>query len=101
MYQEKIQRGMAWLDDTKPDWKATYRRGILDMSLGHRCVLGRAFRDEAEQLGALTGFSYACDQFALEDDWLAEHGFDVGPGKGAEYPALTKAWEEALAKVLA
>ena len=95
MYEIEIQRGMAWLDDTEPDWKAQYKLGPLDMSKISACVLGRVFQDKSEA-EHFSGYHYACATFELSDDWLLEHGFCANI---ANYPRLTAEWTEALAKV--
>lgn len=41
--QEQVERGMALLDEKKPDWRDTFDPRTLDMYYGSSCVLGQQY----------------------------------------------------------
>lgn len=94
--RERIERGAAWLDEVRPDWREHINLATLELSSGYHCVLGQVFNDEVEDPDG-DGFDYAVAHVvpvpAPRTPWLVDHGFDA---KNFDYDPLTAAWREYL-----
>lgn len=82
---ERVEAGVAWLDDKRPDWRERVEAERLDMSDGCDCVCGQAF---AQCVGhvedARNGYMVACSlgvpgrgpiTYGARDRWAEDHGF--------------------------
>lgn len=98
----KVKRGIAWLDEIKPDWRSQIDLETLRLSRPDHCVLGQVFRDEAHEYNAenddyMSGFDYAATNYGghgleRQDSWAREHGFD-----SPDYETLDSVWRGFLA----
>jgi hypothetical protein len=88
--RERIERGAAWLDEVKPEWRNLIDTETLDMHTGNACVLGQVFAVDAAVAGLSNGYSYAFHAAAVVSAlWAIEHGFESG---GEDYSLLRAAW---------
>lgn len=92
--RERIERGIAWLDQTVPAWRDAIHRRALDLSDSNDCVLGQVFYAEAARVNDRDGFNYAMktyvsDDYAAQSAWVIGHGFEAD---GESYDVLTVAW---------
>ncbi len=68
MYQqEQAARGIALLNEKKPDWATNYYPATLDMATEHACVLGQVFGSAAVGMSVL----------GLSHEELESHGFII------------------------
>lgn len=98
---QRIERGTAWLDEVKPEWRDEISRATLDLAYPSTCVLGQAFATEAHDYDWDDGFEYVYSSGyykgaageSLSARWMVDHGFD----RSAEsYDVLTIAWLQHL-----
>ena len=105
--RERVERGIAWLDQTVPAWRDTINRRTLNMASPMDCVLGQTFAAEAtrdahpDDFGYLSGFDYAlttygtCDDCthdcsrACQEKWVIRHGFEAD---NESYDVLVLVW---------
>ena len=83
---ERVQRGAAFLDETRPGWWRVIDLGLLDIASPCRCTLG--------QLGAWDGIGAT---LAIACGFLS-YCAAVGEHPTAEYAELTAAWRELTEK---
>jgi hypothetical protein len=80
--QERVARGVRWLDGVRPGWRDALELSRLSLASGHDCVLGQVFAEEAAASRSLRpcGYSYAKRELVPDaaPDWAAIHGFIVG-----------------------
>lgn len=98
-YEDRIEQGAAWLDETQPGWERRLDIGQLDLASCERCVLGQVFMDRAKATEMGTGYGWALHVFesvdmshtrgfSLDEDELREMGIHTG----REYAVLTDEW---------
>lgn len=88
LVSERVARGAAWLDQTKPGWRDSIEFASLEMKSGCRCICGQVFREEARaehpKCEDASGFDYATELHAHQvasgqRDWEGyfsrDHGF--------------------------
>lgn len=93
----RVKRGIAWLDETVPDWRVVINLETLEMQRPWRCVLGQIFADHANGYEETNGFGYALRTYGgptwlAQDVWAREHGFDH-----TDYELLDSVWRGFLA----
>lgn len=77
-----VLAGAAWLDEHAPaDWRSRVDSDRLVMEEGCLCVCGQVFNEAAEQVEALSGYTYAND---LAGQWDAEGGYVRDSGTWAQ-----------------
>jgi hypothetical protein len=90
---QRVQAGMAFLDQHEPGWTASIDLDQLDMSRCDRCVLGQVYGDYG------TGLT-ECDRLSVEPYFSTiAHGFSTGVDDDDslyEYEDLTTAWRTAI-----
>lgn len=88
--RERIEKGAAWLDEVKPEWRSLIDTEALRMYSGDSCVLGQVFATDATEAGISNGYSYAYHE-ANEASyrWATGLGFESG---GEDYFTLRAAW---------
>ena len=105
-YQEEIQRGMAWLDETRPGWPEMVNLERLAMQSGYDCVLGQVFEKDATEAccGCQSGFDWASETFKV---LAPTPGFDGCCGaddlgfcqpEAWRFATLTEEWKESIAE---
>lgn len=108
MFEEEIERGVAVLDNVKPQWYHHVDLDALNLDNCYHCVLGQLFgdfEDGVSDLRRITGWSGG-------DGWqfAAEYGFSVGvmefeddedldEATARNYDTLTKEWVAAIIKI--
>jgi hypothetical protein len=94
--RERVERGAAWLDEVKPEWRTLIDAEGLQMYSPQFCVLGQVFSVEAYEQKTGTGYAHA---FTLSGagaaTWAINHGFESG---GEDYSTLRAAWLGFLAE---
>lgn len=74
---ERVERGVAFLDRTQPDWKDRVVVNTLTLSSPCDCVLGQVFATKAktaDHYNIEDGFSYAYEQlFKVTGTHIARH----------------------------
>ena len=78
--EERVQRGMALLDDKNPGWERKIDLHILNMEDCHACILGQLY----------TEYSLGFKPLAI---WS---GHPYGFNSSFYYHELTSAWKEAI-----
>lgn len=75
MYMEEdVKRGMALLDEKRPDWRKYVELAALDMNEPAQCILGQVYgnyydgRDELA-LDSLTVMDYGFFSRGISDSW--------------------------------
>jgi hypothetical protein len=76
--QERVQKGINWLDQVRPSWRERIAPEVLVMEDGEHCICGHVFGDEAPE--GCTGFTYAtrlagCDSEIAAAKWAESRGF--------------------------
>lgn len=102
--RERVERGAAWLNRTKPGWRDLIDLDTLNLAYGDSCVLGQVFADEADESDGMVsdGFDYAIEYLAPAQgtNWASGHGFDQSidftAGASLNYAPLTDAWKRYL-----
>lgn len=90
--RERVERGAAWLDETKPGWRSLIDQFTLDLDDAEYCVLGQVFANDADSDQSGYGYVLALlesQQGTMSEAvrWSIDHGFDeVG------FADLTTAW---------
>lgn len=103
---ERIDAGVAWLDDNVPDWLDRIDLARLDLSSECACVLGQTFAHVAEPCGR-TGFDAVTSKRFTAVPTLAAtvagaYGFDgIAVDGRVDWGALTDAWRERIASLRA
>lgn len=78
--RERVERGVALLDEHVPDWWQRLDTDILDIGDGSVCVLGQVYATEGDCCGWCNGTAELQDAvpgFRTETAW--QWGFDIGP----------------------
>lgn len=73
---EQVANGVAWLDETQPDWRERVHAYLLTMDNACLCICGQVFAEVCDQDGS--GYQYAMMIAVGGDDgslWSMEHGF--------------------------
>lgn len=86
---ERIQRGIALLDERVPDWRTRVSARRLNTNSPWDCILGQLFGTYStglSNLGLGSVYPYTIGK---------AYGFDIENGE--EYADLTAAWREVLA----
>lgn len=96
----RVERGAAWLDETRPGWWREVDLATLDLGSSCRCVLGQVFEKDAA-LRSYNGFDYVVYKVGPHREyWPEDHGFDFDLyryGEGADaYAALDELWISAV-----
>lgn len=100
--RERVERGAAWLDSVKPNWRDAVNVRVLDLSEPVDCVLGQVFAYEAAEADPYwSGFEYVLNSGHFKDasgssltgQWALDHAFD---NDEEPYAALTAAWQRYL-----
>ena len=110
--QERVQRGIEWLDANVPGWVSRVEVKQFDITSACSCVLGQVFQESAVDVGYPKGFGgywYVIDSgmdgvipvmrpVALEP-W--RYGFDslsMIEGENADFKLLQEEWEKQIQK---
>lgn len=91
----RVEAGMAWLDENKPDWfdkfveqgfertSAGVVPTLFDITSGHFCVIGITYGS----------YDYLVERFP--QDWRTSHGFTMGDAEddlGIDWRLLQRVW---------
>src|SRR3954462_3458744 len=57
--QERVARGVRWLDGVSPGWRDAIALSSLDIMSNTQCVLGQVFSDAAASDESTSGAEYA------------------------------------------
>lgn len=89
-YEPAVLKGIAWLNEIKPNWREIIDWGMLDMRNPHHCILGQVFHNNEKWS---TGFTYGIE-LILEEGEVSDWGFDIEVSKFAnvEYQKLHQTW---------
>lgn len=103
--RDRVLAGVAFLDETVPDWRERINLDTLDVSSGQNCVLGQVFAHKATESGS--GFLYAIETFGGGWEWIdgewrvwqTDRGFalDGTTSYQHENTVLNRAWRLVLA----
>lgn len=102
--QERVSRGVAFLDENVPGWESKIILDSLDMWSGCACVCGFTFAEDAEREEDSDGFEYAIRVFGdgrqdpespFRSLWAEENGFDYTTGV-TTYKDLQAEWIKVL-----
>lgn len=93
--QERVQKGVEFLNEAAPEWWKVIDLGRLNLHSPCDCVLGQLFGDFGRALG---------DELDLSHTQSRILGFDIAfelePDlKLTEYQQLTQAWKEAITQL--
>lgn len=112
--RERIQHGIAWLDDQEPEWRERVDPDELDLQVTCDCILGQVFAEEGERHWS-NGYSHTLERvvgpivkdhvwdrssYERRTAWAAAHGFELTPvdtDRGLNYATLTAEWKRVLA----
>ena len=87
----KIQRGVAFLDENAPNWRGKVDINKIDMGHSQRCILGQVFGD----------FFDSCKRFNLTDEHAEYLGFLARNTRSStEIAILNYTWRQALRRSL-
>lgn len=64
-HREAVERGMALLDEKRPEWLHRVNTVTLSMIDGRDCMLGQEYRPDTDDYGA---YYRACEMLGLEPD---------------------------------
>lgn len=103
--ENRVARGVDWLDENVPDWAERVEVKTLEMASPCRCVLGQVFSaantyDKTHHIGDPTGYdlgldlAYDQDPVEFTSKWAEDRGFDGETD--AEFAALGIAWTKAI-----
>ena len=97
---ERIDKGVAWLNANVPDWLDRIDLDRLDLASGCRCVLGQLFAHVVDELGTEDGFTAVWQSDStlvphLTSKETETHGFDLATNDEG-YMALTEAWHDRI-----
>ena len=81
--QERIDKGIAWLDEVRPGWEKEINVERLDMSEMNNCILGQLFSNIR-----MVEFFVGLNDFKFVD--IKKHGFDTLSGES--YEVLRDGW---------
>ncbi len=98
-YEERVRRGMAWLDEHAPaNWRAKVNLRKFDMENPCHCVVGQVFGDYWTALEELAGLD-AGGVESPSSQWEIDHGFNLPEGQDSDpdWGDLERAWVRALA----
>ncbi len=79
---DRVARGVTWLDENLPGWEHRLFDRV-DITSGRLCVLGQLFGSLGLALAVVPD----------EDGWLADHGFICGEEDFLAEEDFTPAWE--------
>lgn len=88
-YEPAVLKGIAWLDEIKPNWRELIDWGMLDMTNANWCIAGQVFKGQSSRSG------YAHVLYALPEKMYASaYGFDVPEGGLTQenYKKLHQTW---------
>lgn len=96
--RERVERGAAWLDSVKPEWRYEINARILDIADSAYCVLGQVFAAEASQGDYADGCDYVYARYVAPGSgpWMVNHGFDSLDYSPGAYADLETAWRRYL-----
>jgi hypothetical protein len=88
--EERVARGVRFLDRTQPDWRTRVEVKNLDLESECYCVLGQLFSNEAGTSDDHTdGYTWARDNlFAIEDTDALSSDQPLDPGHVADEVAV-------------
>ena len=81
--EERVQRGMALLDEKNPGWERKIDLKILNMVDRHACILGQLYTEYSLGLGPLaisSGIPYGFNNSGLSWKQAIRQRLDLGPG---------------------
>ena len=94
---ERVQAGMDFLDERRPEWRGEIDRNILDLASQTDCILGQLYGHYRDALPALGMYGDRAKQAALgfevTEEQIEEHH---NGGRRDYYGDLTAAWEYLL-----
>lgn len=106
--EERVARGVVFLDEQFPGWRGYVHAGTLDLTSCEECVLGQLAAKHPKVAGNISSPDYQTMLTYLDKnpEWAKENGFAglCGPGNGFEcgcfkdVPALRDAWITELAR---
>jgi hypothetical protein len=67
-YQAQVTRGIAWLEEHHPGWRAKLDLSTLNLAHCDQCILGQVFGREG----------YYAEETQRGSEWLLSHGFRAG-----------------------
>lgn len=86
-FEERVSRGVALLDERKPNWRELIDTKKLDMTCQYNCILGQVYRSYMQGLSALftvnLSFDHACN-----------HGFHLPVGSDRDNDGFDELAEE-------
>lgn len=83
-WDQRVQNGAEWFNDTKPSWLSLVDTDTLDM--GSNCMLDQVFAEEARLNDQPNGFLWATREYRTDPAFdVSELGFGTGTG-------LRQAW---------
>lgn len=96
---ERVARGVAWLDEIRPDWRDRVTLPELRLTSACNCVLGQVFDEPGYPE---PGFNIAIDRYLTLTE-AQNFGFDVdsryaGTTREREWGALQAEWERVLSQ---
>jgi hypothetical protein len=97
LIQERINRGVALLDQVKPDWRDHVNADELDLYDTNACILGQLFDHYLQGLEAV-GLHTKCARALPTRYGFETSGRENFNRAGAySYDELTEAWKKELA----
>lgn len=96
--RERVERGAAWLDSVKPEWRSVINLDTFDIADVAYCVVGQVFRAEAIAEGHSDGYDYVYEHYVLPGSgpWMTNRGFDASDFTPGAYSDLQTAWQRYL-----
>ena len=94
--QERVQRGIAFLDRNAPGWRDKIDLATLDLVNCKRCVIGQIFGEYVKGVNVILGEAgrELREQFVSDHAFALEDTYAIHPDKS--WRNLTNAWIEAL-----
>lgn len=87
--KERVQQGMAFLDEKCPGWREAIDPSALEISHADCCILGQSLGEYAVGVHILFGFDIT-DLQGNEFTTLVQYGFTVA--EDYEWDTLQNAW---------
>ncbi len=94
-YADRIDKGIALLDENVRGWRDKINLRTLDLGSAKQCILGQACADLATEAGFPTGFEYGYRALLENSPW--ELGFDIA--NEDTYAGLKAAWIRKIGEI--
>ena len=90
---ERIAKGVALLDDKRPNWRRHIDVDGLDLGSPRHCILGQLYKNDATE--GEDGFHIGTRKLGIDHDRLStEYGFDINDEDS--YADLQREWLKVL-----